>query len=619
VARACAAFESQYAKHSFSLLPQHGDLTGQPVLRLFGCMCSGTQQVDGFTNTGSECSSDGWEGFVAGIGLPGEFEGVTEDASCEDVVSEIAPPIASPLLAHGANLYALLGVTLDATASEIRAAYRKLALVTHPDKPGGDTATFQRVVAAFEVLSDAASRQRYDSQLQSGATQGAPCVGSNVKPQQQGQQSVRKRASCRKVCSFEMRLSDILRKMTLACRRQVISERLTEAQRLALEAHLNAKKASSQRAPVGKLRLRNCGKRAAAKAELATSPNEEESPTSLRADCKHVGINKQGNSGKVYGYYARVCVHGFGLLGNVHKELIDAVGDHIFLQRVAEGIRCGAKSCPFSACVQRALSDAREEIGWVEDIIAGVEVYLSYHHFIGGHSFKLKFASLTEGTTAWEQLHAAKGQDLFRGASVTEAYTPRAAKEQWHRLKSTFLELAASINDGRNQTVRREEKIRTRLQHLEDSYSQSRYKRESILWKQSKLSLNRAGSGTPSSFSRTEEDRDAILLQRLNRLLRTQAGLPRLKKIPTSTSEKKARKKEKKLAKEKKKKKKKEKKKRRRSAVEAKKPSGSSHGGHSQSQHPQVQKMHRQSSQGSHSQCKDGQHASDLPLASAAL
>jgi len=219
---------------------------------------------------------------------------------------------------------------------------------------------------------------------------------------------------------------------------------------------------------------------------------------------------------------------GFSILGSVHQELADAVGDHIFLQRVAEGIRCSSQNDTFSACVQRALSDAREEIGWVEDIIAAVEVHLSYHHFIGGHSFKLKFVSLDEGTGAWEQLHAAKGQDLFRGSGVTAAYTPQAAKEQWQRLKNTFLEIAASriTREGYSRANSHEERLRTRLQDLENSYNQTRLKRECLLWNRSRVNADKA----LSQIGCSQDVCDALLMQRLDQLLRSQ-NLPQLKKI----------------------------------------------------------------------------------------
>lgn len=46
------------------------------------------------------------------------------------------------------SIWALLGVTRDVTSSELKAAYRKRALETHPDQ-GGDEATFRRVVEAY--------------------------------------------------------------------------------------------------------------------------------------------------------------------------------------------------------------------------------------------------------------------------------------------------------------------------------------------------------------------------------------------------------------------------------------------------------------------------------------
>lgn len=59
------------------------------------------------------------------------------------------------------TLYEVLGVDATADTATIRKAYKTLASTHHPDK-GGDTATFQQIKAAYEVLSNAERRQRYD-------------------------------------------------------------------------------------------------------------------------------------------------------------------------------------------------------------------------------------------------------------------------------------------------------------------------------------------------------------------------------------------------------------------------------------------------------------------------
>ena len=66
------------------------------------------------------------------------------------------------------DLYHLLNVTPSATTSEIKAAYRRQALLTHPDKQKqhGDQAVeeFRKVVQALEILTDDRARRRYDKQ-----------------------------------------------------------------------------------------------------------------------------------------------------------------------------------------------------------------------------------------------------------------------------------------------------------------------------------------------------------------------------------------------------------------------------------------------------------------------
>lgn len=63
------------------------------------------------------------------------------------------------------SLYDVLGVECDASEAEIKKAYRKHALLNHPDKNLGDMdaqSRFLRVTLAYDVLRDKTKRARYD-------------------------------------------------------------------------------------------------------------------------------------------------------------------------------------------------------------------------------------------------------------------------------------------------------------------------------------------------------------------------------------------------------------------------------------------------------------------------
>ena len=67
-----------------------------------------------------------------------------------------------------ATLYDSLEVSPQASALVIKAAYRCLAQLNHPDKNGGATAASEKLVQlnqAYAVLSDPDKRRRYDQTL----------------------------------------------------------------------------------------------------------------------------------------------------------------------------------------------------------------------------------------------------------------------------------------------------------------------------------------------------------------------------------------------------------------------------------------------------------------------
>ncbi len=83
-------------------------------------------------------------------------------------------------MAEKRDYYEVLGVAKNATADEIKSAYRKLAMKYHPDRNPGDKAAeekFKEAAEAYDVLHDAEKRQRYDQFGHAGFSQGAGGFG----------------------------------------------------------------------------------------------------------------------------------------------------------------------------------------------------------------------------------------------------------------------------------------------------------------------------------------------------------------------------------------------------------------------------------------------------------
>lgn len=64
------------------------------------------------------------------------------------------------------NQYLVLGIASDATAEDIKDAYRRLAKEFHPDHYGESNAPFLEIQEAYSVLSDPTRRQMHDLSME---------------------------------------------------------------------------------------------------------------------------------------------------------------------------------------------------------------------------------------------------------------------------------------------------------------------------------------------------------------------------------------------------------------------------------------------------------------------
>lgn len=84
------------------------------------------------------------------------------------------------------NYYEILEVNRNASSDEIKAAYKKMVALVHPDK-GGSAMLFRLVQTAYEVLSDPNKRRNHDAEL-AGAAKRQPRPDSHQDHQDSGPQ-----------------------------------------------------------------------------------------------------------------------------------------------------------------------------------------------------------------------------------------------------------------------------------------------------------------------------------------------------------------------------------------------------------------------------------------------
>ncbi|CAH9127032.1 unnamed protein product [Cuscuta epithymum] len=129
--------------------------------------CSEALQIDeelveALTQRGeAKLITEDWEGAVADLKLAAEKS--PQDRHIREILMRAERSLK---LSQRKDWYKILGISKTASASEIKKAYKRLALQWHPDKNTDNReeaeAKFRDVAAAYEVLGDEEKRTRYD-------------------------------------------------------------------------------------------------------------------------------------------------------------------------------------------------------------------------------------------------------------------------------------------------------------------------------------------------------------------------------------------------------------------------------------------------------------------------
>jgi len=298
----------------------------------------------------------------------------------------------------------------------------------------------------------------------------------------------------------------MLQKMTGALRRQVIENAMQQDQRLALEAYMRSKKEGLKA---------GCAKKTRHKPGtfnmLADMPRQStssgEAGSELPTGRGHGGVYKSAEGTKVYGWYAKVGIGNLIFCTRMHKEPPGAVLDHIILSKILEQIRGEGAHGHFPTVVRTAVSSILFEEGLTEgEFLRYVGVSFSAQPWIG-KALYVHRQQLGGALEAWCRLGSAKGASLFKGSSVTLAFTPQKLEEQWRRVREVFIQL--QTEEGKIQRSH----VEADLVALEASYRPV-FARKAARWHQQ---WQRAQAAAAVDSAKTER----ALLRRCERAIQS--------------------------------------------------------------------------------------------------
>jgi len=206
--------------------------------------------------------------------------------------------------------------------------------------------------------------------------------------------------------------------MSSVARRQAIQNSFKQAQRLALESYMMSLR--QDQAKQTQCRAKSSSDQARA---LCDTASFDSAGTHVGESRGRSGICKSSARSQLYGYYAKIGVDNLILWGHIHRELANAVRDHILLSKMLEPIRCSTGSRDFASRVRGAVASVLAEEGFEESkFLRTVTVRFSAQHWIGC-GLSIHSNGLDKALNAWHKLRVARGVALFMCGHATKAYT----------------------------------------------------------------------------------------------------------------------------------------------------------------------------------------------------
>ena len=253
---------------------------------------------------------------TAGVANRPESSGHVVEAT---KVFEPVMDVASPL--NEKHCYRVLNVSRTASDNDIRKAFRKLAILLHPDKPTGDKKAFDCLNEAFEVISDPLRRGAYDSDLASTGSRDGLSFDVDLPDQHVPGQSLRSPEVAEMV-------SDLLLKCS-----QDKWDKLFEV----ISAETLAGLIDYLRSPA------------------TQAKKDKDVDTAVSKSSRIVGISRRGQT-----YYGTVTFEGVNILAYPTKDLSVAIDSRIALVQLKNKVKeLTSKSVDVGRAVAMAVHDIR--------------------------------------------------------------------------------------------------------------------------------------------------------------------------------------------------------------------------------------------------------------------